>query len=84
MRAGSYPVFLKSLWRPESSPLLRNLLVVVGGSLLLWLGGLVGWDKPVLAWGLWPFLAGDALKILLASLMAPTAWRLLAGRGGHG
>ncbi|MEM7197656.1 MAG: biotin transporter BioY [Pseudomonadota bacterium] len=35
---------------------------------LLWLGTLLGWDKPILAWGLMPFLAADATKIALGTL----------------
>ena len=42
---------------------------------LLWLGALVGWDKPVLAWGLTPFLLGDLLKLSLASAARPLVWR---------
>ncbi len=61
---------------------LGNLVIYVPG--LLWLGSIVGWDKPVLEWGFYPFLAGDALKLLLASLMVPAVWRLLSGRGENG
>lgn len=32
---------------------------------LLWLGALIGWDQPVLALGLWPFLPAEALKLAL-------------------
>ncbi len=44
---------------------------------LLWLGVVVGWDKPVLAWGLTPFLLGDLLKLGLASAALPLVWRLV-------
>lgn len=44
---------------------------------LLWLGAIVGWDKPVLAWGLTPFLLGDLLKLGLASAALPLVWRLV-------
>ncbi|WP_144378830.1 biotin transporter BioY [Mesorhizobium amorphae] len=44
---------------------------------LLWLGAVVGWDKPVLAWGLTPFLLGDLLKLSLASAALPLVWRLV-------
>ena len=43
---------------------------------LIWLGMVIGWDKPVLELGLWPFLPGDALKIALAALLLPSIWRL--------
>ena len=48
---------------------------------LLWLGGLVGWDKPVLAWGLYPFVLGDLTKAALAALIFPAAWKFLQSRG---
>lgn len=44
---------------------------------LLWLGAVVGWDKPVLAWGLTPFLLGDLLKLSLASAALPLVWRIV-------
>ena len=43
---------------------------------LVWLGVVIGWDKPVLELGLWPFLPGDALKVALAALLLPSIWRL--------
>ena len=55
-----------------------NALIYACG--LLWLGTLLGWDKPILAWGLTPFLLGDVLKIALVAVLFPTAWRLLKPR----
>lgn len=55
--------------------LLGNLLIYVPG--LLWLGALFGWDKPILAWGLLPFLLGDLVKLALAALLLPLAWKAL-------
>lgn len=55
--------------------LIGNALIYVPG--LLWLGQLYGWDKPILAWGLTPFLVGDALKLALAALMVPALWKLI-------
>ncbi|MEP2426115.1 MAG: biotin transporter BioY, partial [Tateyamaria sp.] len=46
--------------------LLGNVLLYVPG--LLWLGQLYGWDKPILAWGLTPFLFGHGIKLALAPL----------------
>jgi biotin transport system substrate-specific component len=43
---------------------------------LLWLGAVVGWDKPVLEWGLYPFVYGDLLKIAIASAATPLLWKL--------
>ena len=52
-----------------------TVLIYVPG--LLWLGQLYGWDKPILAWGLTPFLIGDALKLALAALVLPGVWALV-------
>jgi biotin transport system substrate-specific component len=52
--------------------LIGNVVIYVPG--LLWLGALFGWDKPILAWGLVPFLAGDLVKLLLAAAAMPLAW----------
>lgn len=55
--------------------LIGTALIYVPG--LFWLGQLYGWDKPILAWGLTPFLIGDALKLVLAALVLPAAWKLV-------
>lgn len=63
-----------------------NVLIYVPG--LLWLGFLVanGLFDPAkyasvldqtLAWGLTPFLIGDALKLALAALVVPGLWKLV-------
>ena len=44
---------------------------------ILWLGGLLGWENPILAWGLWPFLPGEALKLALLAAVLPLAWRAM-------
>lgn len=49
---------------------------IIYGPGLIWLGMEIGWDKPVLELGLWPFLPGDALKVALAALVLPSIWRL--------
>ncbi|MGC3939489.1 biotin transporter BioY [Roseobacter sp. EG26] len=55
--------------------LLGNVLIYVPG--LLWLGTLYGWDKPILEWGLTPFLLGDFLKLALAAALLPALWKLI-------
>ncbi len=54
---------------------LANVVIYVPG--LLWLGQLFGWDKPILEWGLTPFLLGDAIKLALAALLIPAVWKLV-------
>lgn len=55
--------------------LIGNVLIYVPG--LAWLGQLYGWEKPILAWGLTPFLIGDAVKLALAALLLPAVWTLV-------
>ena len=52
-----------------------NVAIYIPG--LLWLGVLYGWDKPILEWGLTPFLVGDALKLALAALLVPAVWKVV-------
>lgn len=65
---------------------LRTAGAMVAGNLVIYALGLA-WlarfapDLPTtLAWGLWPFLAGDVLKVLLAAALLPLAWRLSGRR----
>ncbi len=44
---------------------------------ILWLGTLLGWDKPVLAWGLYPFILGDLTKIALAASAVVAGRRII-------
>jgi biotin transport system substrate-specific component len=55
--------------------LIGNVLIYVPG--LAWLAVLYGLDQPILAWGLTPFLRGDALKLGLAALLVPGLWTLI-------
>lgn len=56
--------------------LVGAVLVYVPG--LIWLGVLFGWDKPILAWGLYPFLLPDAVKVALAGLVVSGTWSLIS------
>ena len=57
---------------------LGNLAIYCFG--LLWLSCLMG-ISGVLAVGLYPFLIGDALKVLLAAILLPSGWKLLVMAG---
>ncbi len=48
---------------------------------VLWLGVLFGWDKPILEWGLYPFILGGFAKAALAAAVFPAAWRFLKAKG---
>lgn len=43
---------------------------------VLWLGAVVGWDKPLLSLGVLPFLPAELLKVALAAAVLPLAWRI--------
>lgn len=55
-------------------------LVAIYALGLAWLGAVVGWDKPVLSFGLYPFLPAEALKLALLAAILPLAWRGLSKR----
>ncbi|GBC78317.1 Biotin transporter BioY [bacterium HR08] len=68
----------------------RRWVTAVGamgiGQVLIYLGGVFGLLRfapleQALALGVWPFLPGDALKVLIAAGLLPLAWRGL-GRPG--
>jgi len=43
---------------------------------LIWLGTLIGWDKPVFKLGAQPFLLAELFKILLLTLLLPALLKL--------
>lgn len=55
--------------------LLGNIAMYVPG--LYWLGSVVGWDQPVLEWGITPFLFGDLAKLVIAAVLMPAIWKLV-------
>lgn len=57
-------------------------VALIYGLGLAWLGTLLGWDKPILAYGFWPFILGDLLKVVLAGLLIGGVWRTLERRQG--
>lgn len=71
--------------------LIGNVILYIPG--LAWLHHLIGagmfrpeayatvWEQT-LAWGLTPFLMGDAMKLALAALLLPAAWRLVGRARG--
>ena len=73
----------RNIWKMAAAMLAGNAIIYVPG--VLWLGYLYaetqGW-AVVLDWGLWPFLAGDALKLALAALILPMAWKAVGEARG--
>ena len=60
--------------------LVGNALIYVPG--LLWLSGFAESWAQTLAWGITPFLIGDAIKLGLAALLLPAVWKLVGKARG--
>ena len=55
-----------------------NLAIYTFG--LLWLCFLTGFGMKVLTLGLYPFIIGDLVKIILAAILLPVGWKILGYR----
>jgi biotin transport system substrate-specific component len=81
----------RSVGRMALAMAIGNVILYVPG--LLWLGHLIAggmfrpeqyasvWDQT-LAWGLTPYLIGDAMKLALAALLLPAAWAVVGRARG--
>ena len=62
-----------------------TILAMLAGSLsiyipgVIWLSRFIGWDRVIDA-GVLPFIIGDTAKIAAATILFPSAWRLVNGR----
>jgi biotin transport system substrate-specific component len=65
-------------WTTAVSMIIGNGVIYVAG--VLWLSMFVGWPA-VLSAGILPFLAGDAVKIALATVLLPAGWKLIGHPG---
>ena len=66
----------KTISKAFLAMLLGNIALYIPG--LIQLGAIVGWDKPVLAWGLYPFIIGGFVKMGVASALFPMLWKKLS------
>ncbi len=64
----------RKLWTAATGMIIGNAIIYAAG--ILWLSRFVGWEA-VLRTGFLPFLPGDALKIVLATVLLPTGWRII-------
>ena len=67
--------FLASMIKFEDSFLVVLSKLIIATSTiyilgLLWLGTLIGWDKPIFALGAKPFLLAEIFKIAIVTLLA--------------
>lgn len=67
----------RSVLSMAGAMLIGNALIYVPG--LAWLSVLYAdaSTAQILAWGITPFLIGDAMKLALAALLLPAAWKLV-------
>lgn len=70
----------RNVWQMAGAMLVGNALIYIPG--ILWLAHLYTWDQPILAWGLTPFLIGDAVKLILAALIVPAVWKIVGSARG--
>ncbi len=65
---------------------MQALVVLVIGIAIIfafsvaWLGSIIGWEKPILQFGLYPFLPGAVFKFALAATVLPFVWKRLSKR----
>ncbi|MGF7008201.1 biotin transporter BioY [Aminobacter sp. BE322] len=69
----------RNVFTAMAAALLAGAVIYIPG--LFWLGSVIGWDKPVLALGLFPFIPGDIMKAVLAAVAFPAAWKWLSAKG---
>lgn len=65
----------RSVPKMAASMVVGNALIYIPG--ILWLAYLYTWEKPILEWGLTPFLIGDAMKLIAAALIVPAVWKIV-------
>lgn len=68
----------RSVWWTTVSMVIGNLVIYACG--VTWLSQFAPDLSTALAWGVWPFLVGDVLKIAVAAAVLPLAWRLVGRR----
>ena len=69
-----FACFLAGYFKYDSNYLINFLKILVSTSIIyifgvIWLGTLIGWDKPILQLGVFPFLLAEFFKMLLLTLL---------------
>jgi biotin transporter BioY len=67
---------LERSFRTSIIPFLAGTVIVYGCG-VAWLSIVLGSFAKAIALGLLPFLAGDAVKLIAASVVLPGAWKLV-------
>ncbi len=76
-----FACFVAGYFRYNSNYFINFFKILLSTSIIylfgvLWLGTLIGWDKPILQLGVFPFLLAELFKILLLSLLVNKIIRL--------
>ena len=69
-----FACFLAGYFKYTSNYLINFIKILLSTSIIyvfgvMWLGTLIGWDKPILELGVFPFLLAELFKILLLTLL---------------
>lgn len=70
----------RSVWAIAGGMLVASALIYLPG--VLWLRQFAESWSQTLTWGVTPFLIGDAIKLALAALLVPAAWKALGPARG--
>ena len=76
-----FACFLAGYFKYNSNYLINFLKILVSTSIIyifgvIWLGTLIGWNKPILQLGVFPFLLAEFFKMLLLTLLIKKVIRL--------
>ena len=76
-----FACFLAGYFKYNSNYLYNFFKILISTSVIylfgvIWLGTLIGWDKPILHLGVFPFLLAELFKILLLTLLVNKIIRL--------
>ena len=76
-----FACFLAGYFKYNSNYFINFIKILVSTSVIyifgvMWLGTLIGWDKPILQLGVFPFLLAELFKILLLTLLVNKIIRL--------
>ena len=69
-----FACLLAGIFTYNKNHILNFLKITIATSVIyilgiLWLGNLIGWDKPILEFGVYPFLYAELFKILLLTAL---------------
>jgi len=69
-----FACFIAGIFTYNKNHIINFFKIIISTSVIyilgvLWLGNLIGWDKPILEFGVYPFLYAELFKILLLTAL---------------